>query len=94
MTQEYLVGETSVLLARLQDVAPAARAREVAALRREAEETPPWRLAAIAVRALRMADAWCWESLDCGDAAAFDCQCARGAELREFCVCARLIRDG
>lgn len=94
MTQEYLVGETSMLLARLESVvSDAAGAAEVERLRREAERTPPAGLSVVMVRALRLTDALCWESLDRGDGEAFGLQCACGAALRDFCVCAQLISD-
>lgn len=94
MTQEYLVGETSMLLARLEGVAcDRARAAEVERLRSEAEHTPPTGLSSVAARALRLADQLCWESFDRGDVDAFCRQCECGAALREFCVCAQLISD-
>jgi hypothetical protein len=95
MTEQYLVGEASLLLAHLQTATPdAARAREVALLRHEVEETPPARLGAVVARALRMADDLCWESLDQGDVQVFSRQCACSADLRDFCICAQLITDG
>jgi hypothetical protein len=95
MTEQYLVGEASLLLARLQEATTdVARAREVAVLRHEAEETVPTRLGAVVARALRMADDLCWESLEQGDAHGFSRQCACCADLREFCICAQLLTDG
>jgi hypothetical protein len=95
MTQQYLIGETSVLLAQLQGAATdQAHMREAARLRREAEATPPPALGPVLVRAMALTDELCWDSLDRGDVAAFARQCACGAELREFCVCARLLADG
>jgi hypothetical protein len=94
MTEQYLVGETSLLLARLQEAASGcAGAREVALLRQEAEETMPARLPDVVARALRMADDLGWESLERGDAWAFGRQCACASDLREFCICAQLITD-
>lgn len=94
MTQHYLAGELSLLLARLQAVAPAqVAAGDVAGLRREAEVGPLAGLASVAVRALNLTDGLCWESLGRGDAAAFTRQAALGVQLREFGVCAGLVED-
>lgn len=95
MTQQYLVGETSVLLAQIQ--APGAdplAMRELARLRHEAETGAVSGLGAVALRALELTDGMCLESLRRGDVPAFLRQCASGAELRDFCLCARLLADG
>jgi hypothetical protein len=91
LTQQYLVGETSVLLAELQasGIDPAVTL-ELARLRREAETGPISRLGRVASRALELTDELCLDSLRRGDVLAFDRQCACGAELLEFCVCAQL----
>jgi hypothetical protein len=95
MTQQYLAGELSVLLARLQAVATnQAAVREVAQLRREAETGPLTALTFVVMRALALSDRLCWDSLERGDAAAFACQAAICAELREFAVCAGLLDEG
>ncbi|MCX5604804.1 hypothetical protein OOK29_42425 [Streptomyces phaeochromogenes] len=94
MTQQYLVGETSVLLAQLQaSGADPMVVRELARLRREAESGPVSRLGSVALRALELTDELCRDSLRQGDVHAFVSQCACGADLREFCVCARLLTD-
>lgn len=55
MTQNYLAGEVSLLLAKLQAVArDPTRAREAARLRREAETRPIPLLPAVVVRALEL----------------------------------------
>lgn len=92
MTQHYLAGELSLLLARLQAVAPAQVAtQDVAGLRYEAEAGPLTGLASVAVRALNLTDGLCWEALKRGDATAFTRQAAVGVQLHEFGVCAGLI---
>ncbi|MFE2698810.1 hypothetical protein [Streptomyces mirabilis] len=48
------------------------------------------RLGRGAPRALEPTDTLCLDSLRRGDVVAFARQCARGAEPREFCVCAWL----
>jgi hypothetical protein len=94
MTQQYLAGELSVLLARLQAVTTTqAAVRDVAQLRREAETGPVTALPSLVVRALVLTDRLCWDSLEQGDTAAFTCQAAICAELREFGICARLLKE-
>jgi hypothetical protein len=95
MTTQYLAGELSFLLAKLQAVATDdARARDVGRLRREAETRPLVALPSVAVRALELADIVCWGSLTRGDTAAFVHQAALCAELWEFVVCADLLEEG
>jgi hypothetical protein len=94
MTQQYLVGELSVLLARLQAVATnQASVREVALLRRQAENGPVTALPFLVVQALALTDTLCWDSLEQGATAAFACQAAICAELRDFGVCAGLLEE-
>jgi hypothetical protein len=94
MTQQYLAGELSVLLARLQTVAVnQAPVRDIAQLRREAETGPVTALPSVVVRALALTDRLCWDSLEQGDTAAFTCQAAICAELRDFGICARLLEE-
>jgi hypothetical protein len=94
MTQQYLAGELSVLLGQLQAVATNhAAVRDVAQLRREAETGPVTALPSLVVRALVLTDRLCWDSLEQGDTAAFTCQAAICAELRDFGICARLLQD-
>ncbi|WP_369386498.1 hypothetical protein AB5J72_02015 [Streptomyces sp. CG1] len=94
MTQQYLVGETSVLLAQLEaSGADPLTARELARLRREAESGPVSGLGPVAVRALELTDKLCRDSLRRGDVPGFLRQCTSGAELREFCLCAQLLAD-
>ena len=94
VTQQYLAGELSVLLERVQAVAatPAA-AGEATALRQAAETGPVQALGGVTARALALTERCCWDSLCRGDAAAFTRQAAAGTALREFGVCAGLLRD-
>jgi hypothetical protein len=94
VTQDYLVGEMSICLQRLE-AATAERdaAADVVRLRRQVETSPPSSLAAEAARALAVADGLCWDSLARGDTAAFARQARASADLREFGICARLIAD-
>ena len=94
MTQQYIAGELSILLAQLQAVtSDETAAQNVAALRREAETRPLPTLTRVVVRALALDDGLCWESLARGDEAAFTRQARVGADLREFSVCAGLLTD-
>jgi len=94
MTQDYLVGEMSIWLQRLEAATAEREAvADVVRLRRQVETSPPSSLAAEAARALAVADGVCWDSLTRGDTAAFARQARVSAELREFGICARLIAD-
>ncbi len=93
MTQQYLVGELSARLERLQAVTAGNGAVQVAQMRQQVESCPLSRLAAALVRALALADGLCWDSLSAGDAASFDRQASVLAELRLFGICASLLAD-
>jgi hypothetical protein len=94
MTQHYLAGEFSLLLAQLQAVATdPSSARSLALLRREVETRPPGALEAELIRTLEVTDDLCWDSLTRGDTTAFDSQAATIAQLREFGVCAGLLDE-
>lgn len=92
MTQQYLIGELSVRLERLQGTAEQA-AGDVARLRGEVESGPPAWLRTATLRALALADHLCWQSLAHGDAAAFARQAEISADLRQFGVCAGLLGE-
>jgi hypothetical protein len=95
MTQQYLAGELSVLLAQLQAAtADEVSAGEIALLRRVVETGPLSTLSGVEVRALELTDGLCWASLANGDPVAFDRQAVVGARLREFGVCAGLLPAG
>ncbi|MBO1269888.1 hypothetical protein [Arthrobacter cavernae] len=93
MTQMYLAGELSLMLARLQQAAAAASGSAFEELRREAETAPVVALSSVAARALRLGDAVCWESVSRGDSVAFRSQAAAAAELYEFGLCAGLLDE-
>ncbi|MDA8208062.1 MAG: hypothetical protein M0Z92_03620 [Actinomycetota bacterium] len=94
MTQQYLVGELSLLLGELEvEVCQRDFAQKVAGLRRKLEHSPPGRLSEMAWQALELADDVCWDSLQRADASALICQAATCARLREFAVCAALIDE-
>jgi len=92
MTQQYLAGEMSLLLAQMQaTTTDQSSARRLACLRHEAETGPVSALPSVAVRALELTDGLCWYSLSQGDTAAFTRQAAAAADLCEFGVCAGLL---
>jgi hypothetical protein len=93
MTQQYLSGELSVLLARLQATVGDASAGEVARLRYEAETVPRPALGSVVVRALGLTESLCWNSLTQGDTDAFTRQSVVGGELRSFAECAGLLGE-
>ena len=94
MTQQYLAGELSVLLERVQAAAMTeAAGRDAWSLRQAAETVPVHALGWVTVRALALTERLCWDSLSRGDMAAFTEQAAAGAALREFGVCASLLGD-
>jgi hypothetical protein len=92
MTQDYLIGELSLRLERLQDAATA-RADDVSRLRQQVETRPVTRLPTETIRALALADQLCWDSISQGDVGTFDRQAAISAELRLFGLCARLLDE-
>lgn len=95
MTQQYLVGELSLILGELQAAATnAAAVRDVGRLRREAEITPPAALGPVVARAVKLGGRVCWDALTQGESAAFIRDTAIYAELWEFGVCAGLLEEG
>lgn len=94
MTRQYVAGELSVLLGRLQCALPSASWSQIAgSLRHEAEDGSPSELSAVAMEGLEIADCGCWESLAKGDMEAFRRLSGIAAELWEFAVCAGLVND-
>ncbi len=93
MTQEYLIGELSVRLEQLQAATAWGAVGDVVRLRHQVETGALIGLAPAAVRALALADDLCWQSLSRGDIAAFARQAEVSADLRQFGVCSRLLRD-
>lgn len=94
VTQQYLVGELSLLLSNVVAVARNDTCLdEVTRLRGEAETSPPQALGAITCRALHLADALCWSSLSRGDVAAFAEQAEVSGRLCEFGLCSGLLDD-
>jgi hypothetical protein len=93
MTSQYLAGELSVRLERLQAAASTARAGQVTELRHRVESCPVSWLAEAVGRALALADNLCWDSLARGDAVAFASQATASADLRQFGICSGLLPE-
>lgn len=94
MTQQYLVGELSLILGELQAATTTeAAVREVARLRQEAETTRPAALAPVLKHAVNLTNRVCWDTLKRGDVATFVRELAISAELWELGVCAGLLEE-
>lgn len=94
MTQQYLVGELSLILGELQAAAPNEPVvREVVQLRREAENTRPGALGPVVARALKLTDRVCWDALTRGGSAAFIRDTSIWSDLWEFGLCAGFVEE-
>jgi hypothetical protein len=91
MTTQYLIGELSVLLARLQAEDDDHVGSPAVRLRHRSEALLPDHLAPVVIRALALVDRMCWKSLTRGDTNAFVRQAVIGADLAEFGECAGLL---
>jgi hypothetical protein len=91
MTQQYIVGEFSSLLAELQPAPGQLLASAVDDLRREVEIGPRTQLPWLAQEALILADTICWNALDQGDAKGFCRYAGTAVALRDFTVSANLL---
>lgn len=95
MTQQYLIGELSLILGELQAVVTnEAAVRDVVRLRQEAEITPPAALGPVVVGAAKLIDRLCWDALTRGETDAFIREFAICAELWDFGVCAGFLEEG
>jgi hypothetical protein len=95
MTQQYLAGELSLLLGRLQETAgDETYVRDIARLRRAAETGPLVALRTVVVRAVALSNALCWDSLQRGETAAFSRQATISAEIYAFGDSAGLLDEG
>ncbi len=94
MTQQYLVGELSLHLARLREVAGQTPYEQaIARLRGETAREPILSLSRRVRDALTLGDQLCWDSLTRGETTAFQNQAAVCADLYDFAVCASLIAE-
>lgn len=86
MTQQYLVGELSALLAGLYPAPNELLCDAVGELRHQVEFSPLSTLPRLAQEALHLTDTICWATLEQGDVAGF-CRCLDAAvALRDFGV--------
>jgi hypothetical protein len=90
MTQQYIVGELSALLAGLQP-APDALGEAVSNLRHEVEFGPLPMLSVLAREAMTLTDMTCWVALEQGDVSGFRRYADTAVALREFTASANLL---
>lgn len=91
MTQQYIVGEFSALLAGLYPASDELLCDAVRDLRHQVEFSPLSTLPRLAHETLHLTDTICWAALEHGDPAGF-CRCAGAAvALRDFGVDAGLM---
>ena len=94
VTQQYLIGELSLLLSNVAAVATTdANVEEALRLRRRAETSAPEDLTPVAASALCLTDVLCVTSLSRGDTTAFTAQVDVSRRLYEFGVCSGLFDD-
>ena len=92
MTQQYLIGQFSVLLEELQPSPSDGLAGAVQELRREVECASLAMLPKLASEAIGLTDMICWAALERGDAADFS-RCGKAAvALGDFTDSAGLLR--
>ena len=84
VTQQYLIGQFSVLLEGLQPRPGERLANAVRELRRQVESSPPWMLHTLAHEAIDLSDGICWDALERGDATAFGRYAIAAFALGEF----------
>jgi hypothetical protein len=93
MTQQYLIGQFSLLLEDMQPSPGDSLAWAVRDLRGEVERSAVQMLPRLAREAMALSDRICWCALERGDAVGF-CRCAKaGVALGEFADAAGLLPD-
>jgi hypothetical protein len=92
MTQQYIAGQLSSLLAELE-LASGERLIAVDELRREVEVSPPSMLSRLVREAMDLTDQACWAALEHGDASGFHRYSKIAVALREFGVNSGLLPD-
>jgi hypothetical protein len=91
MTQQYIAGELSSLLAELQPAPSASLSRAVRDLRRQIELGPVPVLPRLAPEAIALTDAMCQDALERGDVSGFSRRACAAAALREYATSANLL---
>jgi hypothetical protein len=84
VTQQYLIGQFSVLLEGLQPPAGEQLADVVRDLRREVESSPLWMLPKLAHEAIDLSDTICWGALERGDSTGFGRYARAAVALGDF----------
>ena len=92
VTQQYLVGELSVLVGELQRAAPRTLRATTDVVRHRVESSAPDELGLLVRSVIAEADRLCWLSLGSGDLGAFAEQAEAAAALGAFAHAARLRR--
>jgi hypothetical protein len=91
VTQQYIVGEFSALLAGLQATPDNWWSQVVGNLRREVEISPPAVLPRLAREAVNLTEMLCWVALERGDVDGFWRYAETAGKLREFTISAGLL---
>lgn len=91
MTQQYIAGEFSSLLAELRPAPSESLLNALDDLRRAVEMGPLTRLPRLAHRAMTLTDVFCWAALEAGDPVSFRRYADGAALLEEFTVNANLL---
>jgi hypothetical protein len=91
MTQQYIAGEFSSLLAQLEPAPSPSLTAAVHDLRREVELGPLLVLPRLARDAMSLTDDCCWVALERGDVGGFSHYAGSATALREFVGSANLL---
>jgi len=91
MTQQYILGELSSLLAELQPAPTDLLDDALHDLRRGVELSPPPMLPRLAKEAMTLTDMICWSALDQGNVSGFCRYASTAVALRDFTVSASLL---
>ena len=91
MTQQYILGELSSLLAELQPAPTALLDQALHDMRREVELSTVPILPRLATDAMTLTDTICWTALDQGNVAGFCRYASIAAALGDFTVSASLL---
>lgn len=91
MTEQYIIGELSSLLADLQPAPDELLGGALRDLRREVEASPVSKLPPLAQHAITLTDRICWVTLGRGDVARFCRDVDTAVALREVAVSANLL---
>jgi hypothetical protein len=93
MTQQYLIGQFSVLLEDMQPSPGDRFARAIHDLRGEVERSPVQMLPTLAREAMVLSDMICWGALERGDTIGFCRQAKAAVALGEFTAAAGLLPE-